>query len=92
MIQEVQKIDKEIKKEMNKLGIHESLINESKDIAFVLDQLANAVDLYPRDEFAQHMASNTKFDEKSFENCMTYFKMKAMDRFLWQRTLTSLSF
>ena len=79
---EVQKIDKEIKKEMNKLGIHESLINESKDIAFVLDQLANAVDLYPKDEFAKHMASNTKYDEKSFEKLYdAYFKMKAMDRF-----------
>ena len=67
---------------MDKLGIHESLINESKDIAFVLDQLANAVDLYPRDEFAQHMASQTKFDEKSFEKLYdAYFKMKAMDRF-----------
>ena len=79
---EVQKIDKEIKKEMNKLGIHESLINESKDVAFVLDQLANAVDLYPKDEFAQHMASQTKFDEKTFEKLYdAYFKMKAMDRF-----------
>jgi hypothetical protein len=79
---EVQKIDKEIKKEMNKLGIHESLINESKDIAFVLDQLANAVDLYPKDEFAKHMAKNTKYDEKSFEKLYdAYFKMKAMDRF-----------
>ena len=79
---EVQKIDKEIKKEMDKLGIHESLINESKDIAFVLDQLANAVDLYPRDEFAKHMAKNTKYDEKSFEKLYdAYFKMKAMDRF-----------
>ena len=79
---EVQKIDKEIKKEMDKLGIHESLINESKDITFVLDQLANAVDLYPKDEFAQHMASQTKFDEKTFEKLYdAYFKMKAMDRF-----------
>jgi len=79
---EVQKIDKEIKKEMDKLGIHESLINESKDVAFVLDQLANAVDLYPKDEFAQHMASQTKFDEKTFEKLYdAYFKMKAMDRF-----------
>ena len=79
---EVKKIDKEIKKEMDKLGIHESLINESKDVAFVLDQLANAVDLYPKDEFAQHMASQTKFDEKSFEKLYdAYFKMKAMDRF-----------
>lgn len=79
---EVQKIDKEIKKEMDKLGIHESLINESKDIAFVLDQLANAVDLYPKDEFAKHMAKNTKYGEKSFEKLYdAYFKMKAMDRF-----------
>jgi len=57
-------------------------VNENKDINFVLDQLANAVDLYPRDEFAQHMAKNTKYDEKSFEKLYdAYFKMKAMDRF-----------
>ena len=79
---EVQTIDKEIKKEMNKLGIHESLINESKDVAFVLDQLANAVDLYPKDEFAQHMASQTKFDEKTFEKLYdAYFKNESNGSF-----------
>jgi len=57
-------------------------VSENKDINFVLDQLASAVDLYPRDEFAQHMAKNTKYDEKSFEKLYdVYFKMKAMDRF-----------
>jgi hypothetical protein len=51
-------------------------------MVFVLDQLANAVDLYPKDEFAKHMASNTNYDEKSFEKLYdAYFKMKAMDRF-----------
>ena len=46
-------------------------------MSFVLDQLANAVDLYPKDEFAQHMASQTKFDEKTFEKLYdAYFKMK----------------
>ena len=30
-------------------------MNENKDMNFVLDQLANAVDLYPKDEFAKHM-------------------------------------
>ena len=63
-------------------SIKEDSVNENKDINFVLDQLANAVDLYPRDEFAQHMAKNTKYDEKSFEKLYdAYFKMKAMDRF-----------
>jgi len=38
--------------------------------------------LYPKDEFAKHMADNTKYDEKSFEKLYdAYFKMKAMDRF-----------
>ena len=63
-------------------SIKEDSVNENKDINFVLDQLANAVDLYPRDEFAQHMAKNTKYNEKSFEKLYdAYFKMKAMDRF-----------
>ena len=63
-------------------SIKEDSMNENKDINFVLDQLANAVDLYPRDEFAQHMAKNTKYDEKDFEKLYdAYFKMKAMDRF-----------
>jgi hypothetical protein len=63
-------------------SIKEDSVNENKDINFVLDQLANAVDLYPRDEFAQHMAKNTKYDEKDFEKLYdAYFKMKAMDRF-----------
>ena len=63
-------------------SIKEDSVNENKDINFVLDQLANAVDLYPKDEFAQHMASQTKFDEKTFEKLYdAYFKMKAMDRF-----------
>ena len=61
---------------------NEDVVSENKDINFVLDQLANAVDLYPRDEFAQHMSKNTKYDEKSFEKLYdAYFKMKAMDRF-----------
>ena len=56
--------------------------SKNRDMVFVLDQLANAVDLYPKDEFAKHMASNTKYDEKSFEKLYdAYFKMKAMDRF-----------
>ena len=63
-------------------SIKEDSVTENKDINFVLDQLANAVDLYPRDEFAQHMAKNTKYDEKDFEKLYdAYFKMKAMDRF-----------
>ena len=63
-------------------SIKEDSVTENKDINFVLDQLANAVDLYPRDEFAQHMAKNTKYNEKSFEKLYdAYFKMKAMDRF-----------
>ena len=63
-------------------SIKEDSVTENKDINFVLDQLANAVDLYPRDEFAQHMASQTKYDEKDFEKLYdAYFKMKAMDRF-----------
>ena len=63
-------------------SIKEDSVNENKDINFVLDQLANAIDLYPKDEFAQHMASQTKFDEKTFEKLYdAYFKMKAMDRF-----------
>ena len=38
--------------------------------------------MYPKDEFAKHMADNTKYDEKSFEKLYdAYFKMKAMDRF-----------
>ena len=40
-------------------SIKEDSVTENKDINFVLDQLANAVDLYPRDEFAQHMSKNT---------------------------------
>lgn len=63
-------------------SIKEDSVTENKDINFVLDQLANAVDLYPRDEFAQHMAKNTKYNEKDFEKLYdAYFKMKAMDRF-----------
>ena len=63
-------------------SIKEDSMNENKDMNFVLDQLANAVDLYPKDEFAKHMADNTKYDEKSFEKLYdAYFKMKAMDRF-----------
>ena len=63
-------------------SIKEDSVTENKDINFVLDQLANSVDLYPRDEFAQHMAKNTKYDEKDFEKLYdAYFKMKAMDRF-----------
>ena len=85
---EVKKINVALRKEMKKLGIDdweivgENSILENRDMVFVLDQLANAVDLYPKDEFAQHMASNTKYDEKSFEKLYdAYFKMKAMDRF-----------
>jgi hypothetical protein len=63
-------------------SIKEDSVTENKDINFVLDQLANSVDLYPRDEFAQHMAKNTKYNEKDFEKLYdAYFKMKAMDRF-----------
>ena len=63
-------------------SIKEDSVTENKDINFVLDQLANAVDLYPRDEFAQDMAKNTKYNEKDFEKLYdAYFKMKAMDRF-----------
>lgn len=63
-------------------SIKEDSMTENKDMNFVLDQLANAVDLYPKDEFAKHMADNTKYDEKSFEKLYdAYFKMKAMDRF-----------
>ena len=82
------KLTGEAKKHLSKLlgklqkSIKEDSVTENKDINFVLDQLANAVDLYPRDEFAQHMAKNTKYDEKSFEKLYdAYFKMKAMDRF-----------
>ena len=85
---EVKKINVALRKEMKKLGIDdweivgENSILENRDMVFVLDQLANAVDLYPKDEFAKHMASNTKYDEKSFEKLYdAYFKMKAMDRF-----------
>lgn len=85
---EVKKINIALRKEMKKLGIDdweivgENSILENRDMVFVLDQLANAVDLYPKDEFAQHMAKNTKYDEKSFEKLYdAYFKMKAMDRF-----------
>ena len=73
----LEKLVKKLQKSTN-----EDVVSENKDINFVLDQLANAVDLYPRDEFAQHMAKNTKYDEKSFEKLYdAYFKMKAMDRF-----------
>lgn len=82
------KLTGEAKKHLSKLlgklqkSIKEDSVTENKDINFVLDQLANAVDLYPRDEFAQHMASQTKYDEKDFEKLYdAYFKMKAMDRF-----------
>jgi hypothetical protein len=85
---EVKKINVALRKEMKKLGIEdwgivgENSILENRDMVFVLDQLANAVDLYPKDEFAKHMASNTNYDEKSFEKLYdAYFKMKAMDRF-----------
>ena len=85
---EVKKINVALRKEMKKLGIDdweivgENSILENRDMVFVLHQLANAVDLYPKDEFAKHMASNTKYDEKSFEKLYdAYFKMKAMDRF-----------
>tara|TARA_Y100001933_G_scaffold250950_1_gene287870 strand:- start:1770 stop:2945 length:1176 start_codon:yes stop_codon:yes gene_type:complete len=82
------KLTGEAKKHLSKLlgklqkSIKEDSVTENKDINFVLDQLANAVDLYPKDEFAKHMADNTKYDEKSFEKLYdAYFKMKAMDRF-----------
>ena len=82
------KLTGEAKKHLSKLlgklqkSIKEDSVTENKDINFVLDQLANAVDLYPRDEFAQHMAKNTKYNEKDFEKLYdAYFKMKAMDRF-----------
>lgn len=63
-------------------SIKEDSMNESSDLNFVLDQIANSMDHYDEKEFVDHISKETKYDAKSLKKLyQSYFKLKAMDRF-----------
>ena len=63
-------------------SIKEDSMNESSDLNFVLDQIANSMDNYDEKEFVDHISKETKYDAKSLKKLyQSYFKLKAMDRF-----------
>ena len=63
-------------------SIKEDSMNESSDLNFVLDQIANSMDHYDEKEFVNHISKETKYDAKSLKKLyQSYFKLGAMDRF-----------
>ena len=63
-------------------SIKEDSMNESSDLNFVLDQIANSMDHYDEKEFVDHISKETKYDAKSLKKLyQSYFKLGAMDRF-----------
>ena len=63
-------------------SIKEDSVNESSDLNFVLDQIANSMDHYDEKEFVDHISKETKYDAKSLKKLyQSYFKLGAMDRF-----------